>query len=706
MKLNGWGFDIESDSLYLMSKKIWYIRFKSVDGKKELSIYPFRQSKEKSKKQITEWIDSFEDNSCCISFNGLGFDHWMLWKFFDIKPVVSKKGQDYLGDKKVIFVDGFVLNQYIDPNSKNNSLADLTEDSDEGKIDYRKYLVEKGVMKGDEPKGFEFTFWNDYMKVYCDRDVDSMLEKVKELWDRAIYYYKDKWIHPSFKQMQKDYFLYSAQAYTGVKFNIEKANSLVLHIEEEMKKIKDIVDPQLPPRPLKTAEQAFYKQPAKPFTKAGEFSANMQKWLEKHNAKIIDNKIHAYGFEVDIEPNAILPVKLPMEIDDNTELKDWFITSGWVPSEDYWNFKKGPDGKPIRDEKGKLIKTTPKINNQGKLCPNLEKLEGELPSQVVKYLSYRNRLGVVKGWLSTPRLEFDGRLSAEITGYAPTSRVKHAKVVNVPKADPKVLLGSEMRDLFTVEEGNYYCGTDAAALENRTLSHYTYKYDNGAFAEMNLNGDIHSFNSFAFFPHLHKEFDINNPENKENPEFKSWRNKAKTGAYLLAFGGGAPKLASSLGLSSSEGKKAYDNYWESNKGLGLLKKAVEHYYDTTGQKKTIPAIDGRLVFVRGKNVLLSCLGQGCGAIAMSYAACFMDTWLGEMQLDELGRPYYEYQGYKVKRISMVHDEYSWEVEKGAEEAISKMSVKAIVKAGEVLKLSIPLAGEGKIAYEGSWKDVH
>ena len=34
-----------------------------------------------------------------------------------------------------------------------------------------------------------------------------------------------------------------------------------------------------------------------------------------------------------------------------------------------------------------------------------------------------------------------------------------------------------------------------------------------------------NFNAFAFFPHLHKEFDITDQENKENPKFKTWRNK-------------------------------------------------------------------------------------------------------------------------------------------------------------------------------------
>ena len=708
MQLNGFGFDIEADNLYLQSKKMWYIRFKSTDGAKTLSVYPFRESKEVVRQKIMNYIESFEDGVHVIGWNELGFDVWALWKFLDIKPTVGKKGKDYLGDKEVTFIDGYVLSMYLNPNSPKHSLEYVSggEENADGKIDYRKSLIEAGAMKASDPKGHEFSFFHELMVPYCDRDVDSCIREVQKLWKQAQKMYGDKWLHPSFRQMQKDYFLYTAQAYSGVKFDKVKAEALVERVEKEMQEIKDKVDPKLPSRPLKSSEMALYKQPSKPYTKSGEPSATFLKWLEKHNATVEGKMITAYGFSVPIESNSILPVKPPMEIDDNMELKQYFLDSGWKPSDDFWNHKKGPDGKPERDSNGKFIRTTPKINHQGQLCPNLLKLDGEIPSLVVKYLSLRNRLGVVKGWLSDWRLEFDGRLSAEISGYAPTSRVKHRKITNVPKADIKVLLGNEMRDLFTVEKGYWYCGTDAAALENRTLASYTYKYDDGDFARRQIEGDPHSFNAFSFFPKLHDSFDIENEENKEDPLFKPWRNKAKTGAYLLAFGGGAPKLASSLGLSKKEGQVAYDNYWEQNKGLGLLKKNVESYFDTTGQKKYIPAIDGRIVSVRGKNVLLSCLGQGCGAIAMSYAACFMDTWLGEMLIDELGRPYYLYKGYKVRRISMVHDEYSWEVEDGAQEAIREMSVKAIVKAGEVLKLALPLNGEGKISYEGTWKDVH
>lgn len=657
--------------------------------------------------EFMKWVDSFPDGALVVFHNGLGFDFWALWKLYGIVPRVGKESKDWIGDKHVQFVDTFVLSMYLNPDSILHSLEYLATGSEDEKMDFRAKLIEAGVITKDSPKGSEFKQYHEIMDDYCDDDVSALGGVFKRLWKQAIDRYGDKWLHPSFRQMQKDYWLYSAQQFTGVKFNKEKAKILAEHAQEEMDKIRAEVEPLLPPRPLKTAEQAFYKMPSKPFNRSGEQSANFVKWLEKHNARFEDGIIHAYGLSAPLEANAIFPIKLPMEIDDNNELKQWFIDAGWKASDGFWNYKKDPiTGKPMRDERKKLIPTTPKIQNAGQICPNLLKLEGEIPKKVVKFLSYRNRLGVVTGWLENWRLDFDGRISASITGYTPTFRVRHSVVVNCPKADPKVLLGSEMRDLFTVEKGNWYNGCDAAALENRTVAQYTFKFDNGKFAELVLHGDSHSFNAFAFFPDLYKKFDIEDVTLKDNPDFKPWRNLSKTGAYLLAYGGGEAKLASSLNLSKSEGKRGYDNYWAMNVGLGKFKEAAEKYFDGTGKKKYMPAIDGRILTIRGKNVLVNCLGQSCGAIAMSYAACLMDTWLGELYLDELGRPYYEYEGKIVKRISMVHDEYSFEVEDGVQEEVNELMEKAIVKAGELLKLAVPLAAEGKRSFEGSWRDVH
>ena len=699
----GWYFDIESDGFYLQAKKIWYIKFKSLDNSRSLSVHPF---KEDCVESIKGWIDSFDDGALVVQHNGLGFDTWMMWKFFGIQPQVGKKGKDWLGNKHVQFVDTLLLSQYLQPDTQSHSLSFLSSGNDNEKIDYRNYLISVGAMPKDSPKGFEFSFYNSYMDTYCDADVDAGIDVFKKLWLKAQDMYgKDNWIHPSFRQLQKDYFLYAAQAYTGVKLNIDKAKNLVEFITNEMNKIKMEVDAVLPSRNLKEAEKYLYKIPSKPFKTNGNYSTTFINWLSKHNAVVIDDKIHAYGIISDIKANTVLDVKIPMEIDDNAELKQWFLDNGWQPSEEHWNLKKGEDGKPIRLN-GKVVKTTPKIMVMGNICPNLLKMEAEIPAKVVKYLSYRNRRSVVEGWLNNWRIGFDGRLSAEISGYTPTFRVRHRTVVNCPKADPKVLLGAEMRDLFCVDNGNWYIGTDSAALENRTLAAYTMKHDGGAFAELILKGDSHSFNAFAFFPEIKSKFDINMDGLKDLPEFKPYRNKAKTGAYLLAYGGGVNKLASSLGLSKQAAQTAYDNYWKANYGLGKLKEAAEKYYDTVGKKKYLTAWDGRLLSIRGKNVLINCLGQSLGAICQSIAACLMDAKLGRMYIDDIGRPYYLYKGKQVKRISLIHDEYSWEVSDGIQEDIRKMSVDCIIEAGVFLKLPIELDGEGKMSKNGSWKDVH
>lgn len=530
MEREGWWFDIEANGLYLQGTTVWYIRLMSFDYKRTLALHPFKEGKEETARKLKEWIHSFPDGCIVSAHNGLGYDLWTLWKSFGIVPRVGKEGKDWLDGKPVQYVDTYVLSMYLRPDAKKHSLEFLASGSEDEKTDFRASLIQAGAMGIDAPKGHEFTFHHPLMDTYCDDDVKALAGVYERLWKEAEELYGEEWLHPSFRQMQKDYWLYSAQAYSGVKFHKERANTLVARIDKMMAEIKEEVDPLLPSRELKTVEKAFYKMPAKPFMVNGEYSSAMHKWLEKHNATIDHNAvISAYGITAKLEANAIFPVKLPMEIEDSKELKQYFLESGWKPSDDFWNFKRGPDGKPERDAKGKLIRTTPKIQHQGQICPNLLEIEGEIPKKVVKFLSLRNRKGVVEGWLNNWRVEWDGRLSAEISGYAPTSRVKHRVVCNVPKADVKVLLGSEMRELFVVEPGYWYVGTDAAALENRTLSSYTYKYDDGWFANLNLFGDVHTRNVFVFFPELKKKWNPDEEGLKENPEFKPWRNKAKTG---------------------------------------------------------------------------------------------------------------------------------------------------------------------------------
>lgn len=684
-EVSGYAFDMEADNFYLQSEKVWIIHFKSLDKQRELSLYPFRQGKEECKRLFMDWHNSFGDCPTVVSYNGIGYDHWMLWKHLDIAFHIGKGGNDWLDFKhKCKIVDLYVLSQFLSPDRPRHSLASWGEELHNSKIDFH-----------------DFSKYSEEMRIYCEQDVALTIDVYNHLRKVAGHMYGQMSkagasFSSASKALHKDYYLYSAQAYTGILFDKLAAEKLIAEIDVEMDEIEREVLPQLPPRKLKEGEKKLYTMPQKPYRKDGTLSAIMEKWIEKHEGVQKENgKWEFYGKEYDIIGGQLLDIQLPMEIKDGDDIKEWFMQRSWKPS--MWNFKRDERGKPMRDAKGEVIITSPKIQEGGKICPNLLKLDGELPKRIVRFLSLRNRKSVVTGWLNNWRLEFDGRLSAEISGYTPTFRVKHSCITNLPKASPEVVKGYEMRSLFIVDKGMKYVSADAAALENRTVADYTFKHDNGKFADLVLNGDSHSYNATIFFPKETAMFDIESPDfDKDDPKFKPWRNKAKTGAYSLAYGASVKKFTKSLDLTEQAGKVAYENYWNANEGLKKFKEEMEKQWEGVGQKKYIVGKDGRVLSVRSKHLLVNLCGQSLGATVITYALCFMDNKLGWLQIDEMGRPYYNYKGYIVKRLAAFHDQGDFEAEPEVAEEVGQLIVDYIKKAGEVLNMQVELDGEYKV----------
>ena len=684
-EVSGYAFDMEADNFYLQSQKVWIIHFKSLDKQRELSLYPFRQGKEECKRLFMDWHNSFGDCPTVVSYNGIGYDHWMLWKHLDIAFHIGKGGNDWLDFKhKCKIVDLYVLSQFLSPDRPRHSLASWGEELHNSKIDFH-----------------DFSKYSEEMRIYCEQDVALTIDVYNHLRKVAGHMYGQMSkagasFSSASKALHKDYYLYSAQAYTGILFDKKAAEKLIAEIDVEMDEIEREVLPQLPPRKLKEGEKKLYTMPQKPYRKDGTLSAIMEKWIEKHEGVQRENgKWEFYGKEYDIVGGQLLDIQLPMEIKDGDDIKEWFMQRSWKPS--MWNFKRDERGKPMRDAKGEVITTSPKIQEGGKICPNLLKLDGELPKRIVRFLSLRNRKSVVTGWLNNWRLEFDGRLSAEISGYTPTFRVKHSCITNLPKASPEVVKGYEMRSLFIVDKGMKYVSADAAALENRTVADYTFKHDNGKFADLVLNGDSHSYNATIFFPKETAMFDIKSPDfDKDDPKFKPWRNKAKTGAYSLAYGASVKKFTKSLDLTEQAGKVAYENYWNANEGLKKFKEEMEKQWEGVGQKKYIVGKDGRVLSVRSKHLLVNLCGQSLGATVITYALCFMDNKLGWLQIDEMGRPYYNYKGHIVKRLAAFHDQGDFEAEPEVAEEVGQLIVDYIKKAGEVLNMQVELDGEYKV----------
>lgn len=528
-KVSGYCYDIESNGFYFQADKIWVIWLKDLnDPKKKLELRPFQD--ENARQKFIEWHNQY-DNPAVVAHFGLGFDQFMIMRYLGIDFQV---GPDKCLGKPCRFIDTVYLSQCLEPDLNGHSLEAWGKRLGFEKTDYHSVAKELGIIPKDAKKGDEFMIWHPKMGEYCERDVDVNIKTFWNLWQKFNSRYDFGETLPSHYRMgQKQWYLMTCQELTGFKFDKEKAIELKKYIEEEMEKIRVEVEPKLPERGMKKGEQKEYTMPAKPYKKDGSFSATMLKFIDKHNAEVVDqNHIKVFGKVEEIQSKKILDLKVPMTIGNQDDMKKWFMDIGWEPT--LWNYQKDSNGKVIRDDKGELIPTSPKMQETGKLCPNLENMQGEIVEKVVKWLSMRNRLSVVSTWLENPRLDMDGRLSARRTAITPTHRQKHSEIVNLPKASDKVLLGKEIRSLFIAEEGFKIAAGDASQLEGRSDAHYTYDYDKGERAKELLDGDEHSKNAKLFFPEETKGIDINSEDfNKDSPEFKPYRDKSKNGRYAL-----------------------------------------------------------------------------------------------------------------------------------------------------------------------------
>jgi hypothetical protein len=350
-------------------------------------------------------------------------------------------------------------------------------------------------------------------------------------------------------------------------------------------------------------------------------------------------------------------LKEPMRLSNQEDIKEWLAKeSGWVPTlfntknatidgfkktlpdpiieENCWNYvesvkesvylgyiseemgvnianitsKSHPDFKKVV-KKGRFLITSPKLKDErGELCPNLDRIDGEMAKQIVKWLSLRNRRSVIKskdekkntGWLNHPRLKLDGRLPARYTGLTPTFRRKHNIVANIPSTD--ALLGHEMRSLFCVEEGNWQLGIDGSNLEGMVAAEAAWDFDDGAYYR-SLSGDPHTTNAKAYSKASGQEVS---------------RGGGKGITYGIMYGAQAPKIAAMLGVSKEVGQKVIDAFWDNNKGLKGRKDYLEKFWESTG-KKYILGFDSRKIWIRSKHSLLNAFLQSGGAIGMDLA---------------------------------------------------------------------------------------
>jgi len=557
------------------------------------------------------------------------------------------------------------------------------------------HSLESWGKRLNEPKS-DFHEWNRFsqeMLNYCIQDtavnaklyLELQKEKQQHNWDNAY----------SMELKLADLTL--KQELFGFEFDAVKANNNIAELTLLMQNIAAGIDPLLPKKRMSKAQASDYMPPKIRFKKDGSISMHMQNFLTKLNATLIENnsKILYDGEEFPITIQEPLKTETTATVEDIDVVKSYLLEMGWVPTEvkerdlvknqdkslksyddivaaidRYVNQTEGSLFQELRldmldvsmhrlrdflvkkidGNKPIYVPTTPKltVGVEKEICPNLIALgeKAEFVKEVVHYYTYRHRKNSIAGGAldedGEPETGFlsyvrsDGRIPtpADTLG-ANTGRYRHKIVCNVPRVTS--LYGEQMRSLFGAGKGLWQLGYDFASLEARIMGHYVMPYTNGQeLAEALIAekpNDIHSINA--------RKLGID-------------RSSAKSFSYAAIYGAQPKKLSKMLGITETEGKKLFNDYWDAVPALKELKAKVEKAWERSG-KKTILGLDGRLLNTRSKHSLINVLFQSGGAIAAKWSAVRLAQAMEQQEI--LGDPFmHSTSEPKVWWLIHMHDE--------------------------------------------------
>jgi len=445
------------------------------------------------------------------------------------------------------------------------------------------------------------------------------------------------------------------QEQRGVQFNGEKAKEHIKTLES----IKSNLYAKIRPMLSLEIEQPFGVPVNKPWLRDGSCSGMVKKWYGE-GADIVWGTFTRIEF---IEP----------DLGSRTKLVAQLIRLGWEPEHYTEPSPTYPNG-------------SPKLTVDGKPCSSLDKIGSEEGQWIADYYIYSHRQSQIKGWVYgnkgngfVPRVRADGRMPAEaFTIGTNTFRFRHKKVVNVPKASPKVKFGKEMRSLFTASPGRVLVGHDASGLELRMLAHFL---NVEAFTKAVVEGnsedgtDVHTLNMKA--------------------AGLTDRDQAKTFIYAFLYGAGDAKIGSIIGGGAKEGAALKRKFFKANPELKALVKSVSK----AAERGYLVGLDGRKIRMRrdkktkriqthkALNTLLQC----AGALVMKYSMIFLDKWVRDEGLD-------------VWKVIDMHDEAQADVHPKDVERYKVLAVRSVIRAGEYLQLSCPLDTEAKDGQ--NWAETH
>tara|TARA_B100000073_G_C23561685_1_gene504386 strand:- start:70 stop:723 length:654 start_codon:yes stop_codon:yes gene_type:complete len=215
-------------------------------------------------------------------------------------------------------------------------------------------------------------------------------------------------------------------------------------------------------------------------------------------------------------------------------------------------------------------------------------------------------------------------------------------------------------------------GADLSGIELRMLSHYLARWDDGRYADILLNGDIHQVNA---------------------DKIGISRRLTKTVTYAFLYGAGDLKVGLSYDPQLSEsaakkkGKEIKQAYVEAIPGLGDLLSAVQK----ASERGFIKAIDGRQIAVDSSHKSLNYLLQ-------SGASCVAKRWMviAQETIDTVG--------IQANQVAFIHDELQYDCHPNYEHDLRTSLEYSATRAGEYYKLRVRIDAESKAG--SSWAGTH
>jgi DNA polymerase I-like protein with 3'-5' exonuclease and polymerase domains len=294
----------------------------------------------------------------------------------------------------------------------------------------------------------------------------------------------------------------------------------------------------------------------------------------------------------------------------------------------------------------------------------------DLALQFFRMLELTKQLGMLSngqnGWL---RLVRDGRIHHHCEVGAATHRCAHRNpnLAQVPS-------DLRFRRLFQASKGMVMVGADLSGIELRMLAHYLAAYDDGRYADILLNDDIHQVNA---------------------DKIGISRKLVKTVTYAFLYGAGDEKIGRSYdpllppAKAKAKGAEIRQAYMDAIDGLENLVKGVKAAAKDRGW---IKAIDGRQIKVDSQHKALNYLLQSsAGVVAKRWMVFTHNNMSGDL-------------GVTGHQLAFVHDELQFECDPADSNNLGSILCTSAEAAGRFYNIRLPIAAESKIG--PTWADVH